>query len=535
MIIIFAAAGNLDAALGPLLDEFDRSSTPGEQEAAAAQAFQLVGPVVKGMIQRAAQGRRIDAGELESLAWQALLRGMTESGVPRLRRTDGDWDDFVTKIRNQQTPPARRIWSLLSDKLRRSLAAQYLKTITTDELVKELNGLLRRRDLYDENAFAGVVLSDEGRQLLAKDGGLSATELVRFNSLLLASSFTEIEAPDRPRRNLLGYLSSTVIPQMSQQIWEAASGRKVDGYAIEAWGDLKPFVQELDGLRASGALPESFEGLSRAEQVYQLQKQRLTERYGPILAWWDDRVRELQPGNPFQVRDRGSLRDAKRLLAEHSDAVPERMWNAPGAPYYVPAMAVAPYGVRSIERMLAAGPRPQAPESQAAPQVSATQQSQSYFMAAQPGAYQMLANRVYQDAGYDVERAVASFLSATPQPTPQQVEQFIASQPPQVAETIRDVGFPSIAQEVDQRIFEQARAPETQTWLTNALGRQPQEVQAALLATRREVAARITRMSKPDFESRQRQVLRKTRTCGLTIICAASVTQILNERARASA
>jgi hypothetical protein len=533
-VIIIVAAGNLDAALTPLLDEFDRSSTPGEQEAAAARVFQLVGPVVKGMIQRAAQGRRLDSGELESLAWQALLRGMAESGVPRLRRTDGDWDEFVRKIRDQQTPPTRRIWSLLTDKLKRSMASPYLKTITTDELVKELNGLLRRRDLYDENAFAGVVLSDEGRQLLAKDGKLSATELVRFNSLLLASAFPEIEAPDRPRRNLLGYLSSTVIPQLSQQIWEAASGRKVDGYAIEAWGDLKPFVQELDRLRASGALPESFEDLSRAEQVYQLQKQRLSERYGPILAWWDDRVRDLQPGNPFHVRDRGSLRDAKRLLAEHADSVPGRMWNAPGSPYYVPAMAVAPYGVRSIERMLAAGrPKSPAPESQAAPQAPGAPPSQSYFMAAQPGAYQMMANRVYSDPGYDVERAVAAFLSGTPQPTPQQVDQFIASQPPQVAETIRDVGFPSIAQEVDQRILEHARAPETQTWLTNALGRQPQEVQAALLATRREVAARITRMSKPDFESRQRQVLRKTRTCGLTIICAASVTQILNERARA--
>ena len=522
MLIIVATAGKIDG-LEELLDEFDRAGDADEQEGVASKVYELIGLQVGGMMQRAAAGRTLGKDEVAGLAWQAIFRGLTESGMPRLKRTDGDWDTFVARIRNLEAPPAKKIWSLLPDKLRRSLASPYLKATITDELIRELNGLLRRRDLYDPNAFAGVVLSDEGRHLLSKEGRLSARELARFNSMLLSSAFPEINSPEQPKRNLLGYLSSTVIPQMKPQIWEAASGLPVDKYAIEAWNDLKPFVQQLDQMQSSGALPEGFERMSRAEQVYQLQKQQLSQRYGPIVQWWNDRIRDLQPDNPFEVKDRGSLRDAKQLLAQHADITPEKLWGSPGSAYYLPAIAVAPYGMKSIERMLGAGrPRSQIPESQAAPQAPGTQQSQSFFMAAQPGAYQMMANRVYDDPGYDVERAVAAFLSSTPQPTQQQIEQFIAQQPLQVAETIREVGFPAIVQEVDQKILDHARDPQTQAWLTNAMGRQPQEVQATLLAICGEVSVRIARMAKSDSALGRRQARRDIRTCGLTIICTAA-------------
>jgi hypothetical protein len=145
---------------------------------------------------------------------------------------------------------------------------------------------------------------------------------------------------------------------------------------------------------------------------------------------------------------------------------------------------------------LAAGrPKSQAPESQAAPQAPGAQQSQSYFMAAQPGAYQMLADHVYQDAGYDVERAVASFLSATPQ----QVEQFIASQPPQVAETIRDVGFPSVAREVDQKVLDAMAEPWAQQRPTATPGirQQPAQTQPIAAPENAVVAGAPPRDSRP--------------------------------------
>jgi hypothetical protein len=58
-------------------------------------------------------------------------------------------------------------------------------------------------------------------------------------------------------------------------------------------------------------------------------------RYGPVVRWWNERVREFRPGSPFEVRDAASLREAKQLLEENKDKVSEALWSKGNSPYHL--------------------------------------------------------------------------------------------------------------------------------------------------------------------------------------------------------
>src|SRR5208283_2452378 len=106
MLVIYSAqAGNQE--LERLLDAYDRAKGDREREQVAEQVYPLLQGTLNGMIQGASQGR-LDAEQLESLSWEALFRGLNESGVTRLKRSDGVWETFVEQCRQPGNPLGAR-------------------------------------------------------------------------------------------------------------------------------------------------------------------------------------------------------------------------------------------------------------------------------------------------------------------------------------------------------------------------------------------------------------------------------------------
>ena len=274
------------------------------------------------------------------------------------------------------------------------------------------------------------------------------SDLSRLNVLLLSSELA-IKAPPKPPRNLMGFIKATIIPQMKPAIWEASSGRQVDRYAVETLNALKADIQAVKEMEATGTLPAEWAPLTEAQRVSEHQKRRLSRQYGQALKWLTERVRELQPMNPFAVDDVGSLHYARELLEQNSDKYPEALWKNKGSPYYVPAHAMTPFGARAIERAMGTS---QAIPEYAQPQTAPVQEPAGGMQAdlLGPRAYRAVAEKLFDRPGFEVERSTALFMAATPRPTPQQTEMFITSLPPELSETIRDVGFKNIVREVDK-------------------------------------------------------------------------------------
>jgi hypothetical protein len=493
MIIIYAATADKQPAnkeLEELVEAHDRSLSISERERLAERIFPLVEPTIRGLIIRANQGRPIGDEELHSLAWQVLARGLNETGVSRLKRSDGNWRALVEQCKLGR-PAGARVWNMLSAELRNELSSTvYLKSTLEDRLVRELNAVIRRRDLYDPEAFPDSMLLPEARELVSKGvASLPMSDLSRLNVLLLASSKLGINAPPKPPRNLMGLIKATIIPQMKPAIWEAASGRQVDRYAVETLNALKPDIQAVKEMEATGTLPPEGELLNEFQRISEHQKRRLSRQYGPALKWLNERVKELQPQNFYAVNDVGSLRSARELLAQHSDKCPESLWKNKGAPYYVPAHAMKPIGAKAIERAMGTSqPLMESSRPQAVNAQEPISEMDPSLLG--PHAYRAVAEKLFGKPGFEVERSMALFMATTPRPTPQQAEMFIASLPPELGETIRDVGFKNIVREVDQKILKELSEPETQEWLSKMLGQRPRAVQMALVSVRRAVFAR---------------------------------------------
>ena len=148
MLIIIASATTETAELEDILDQYNHAQNQGEREQIAFRAWELVGDQVKNMVSRAAGGYRLDADQVESLAWQALYAGLEGTGVSRLKRSDGTWESFVQHCRQQGNELGQRIWSLLTPELRKQLGNPYLKATAADILVRELNVIRSRsRDI----------------------------------------------------------------------------------------------------------------------------------------------------------------------------------------------------------------------------------------------------------------------------------------------------------------------------------------------------------------------------------------------------
>jgi len=491
-IIISEAAPSLE----DLQDQYDRARTEADREHIAAEVYELAGGKVKGMIQHRAKGLRLDPDQLHALAWEALMRGLSESGMTRFKLSDSqhaDWQPAIQAMleasKRGATDPQSRVWSLLSPETRSAVLQNsvYIKTNVQNAVIAEVNGLLRRPGLYDPAAWSGNQLPDEANGLLKRGiGDLSVTELSRLNAQLIASAFPGLTVPPPPTRNLLGYISATIVPKLQPQMYEAATGRRSESYLVEALAFLRPDIEAVWQMEAAGILPEGWERLSPAQRIYQHQKQRLAARYNPILAWYEARIRELQPQRPFLVNSAGALKDARALLEQHPDRAPASLWKAKNAPYYVPTQALQPIGVKVIERLLATeniGRSAPAAEQSVRPSLSTERPADVGVQTLLTGghaapAFRYLVQRIFSPG--QAEHSIGMFLAQNPSPSRTQVEQFVASLPDDIADDIETTGWHRTVYEIDSRILDAIKHPQTRAEVVRALGGQPQAVVAAL-------------------------------------------------------
>jgi len=252
--VIIIAADDIDVNLGELAEQYDRAKTPGEREQVAEETYELIGDRIKAMIKRI--GRGLGEDDLDGFAREAVVEALENSGVTRIKRSDGVWENLVQRHKNGHSV-AKRIWDMLTPDLFKALESPYLKSTTADWLVRELNVLLRRRNFFDPSAWVGVSLPGEARILLDKGlANLSATQLTRFNALALGAACPEITVPSPPPpRSILGYVSKFWLPREKSRILELGGAPTMSEYLIEAKNALRPVQEQLRQMEAAGTMP----------------------------------------------------------------------------------------------------------------------------------------------------------------------------------------------------------------------------------------------------------------------------------------
>ena len=489
-----------DQNLEDLIDQYDFAKSDEQREQFAAEVYRLVGAKIRSMIQYAAKGHRLSQDQLDALAWQALFKGINETGIQHFKKSSaphGDWTPQIEKMiaaaRINEPSPSGRIWSMLSEATRAAILQNptYIKTSVQHALIADLNAMLRRPDLYSSRLWHRDSVSFEARDLLSRGiEKLSASQLARLNVQIIASAFPGISIPPVPQRNLLGYISRSVIPTMKPAIFETATGRTTDRTLTEAWNALKADIAAVQQMESTGALPDEWNSLSEAGRIYEHQKRRLNERYGPALSWLNDQVKRIQPQNPFIVNSASSLKYARELLEQ--DGVPPELYQK-GGQYYLPADAVRPYGTQTIERLLSTEGFARPSKPQAAPVVPLYAQqpeSEDAMRLLQGGhesrAFKYLVDKLFSRPGYELEHSVGVFLATTPRPTNVQIDVFLEQLPESDAEAIQNSGgFRQIVQQIDSEIVNVIQhQPEIQRELMQMFG-SPRPVASAINAIRR--------------------------------------------------
>jgi len=136
----------------------------------------------------------------EAALWPPAISSY-KNGSPLLNTADVlDWPSLGAHLLaeggKEKPSPARRIWELLPEEQRQAIeeAAQGIRLEDNRKgaAVKALNEVLKSRELYQEEAFAGVKLPEEAQTLLAGDRAkLSDRQVQRLNRLLLNACYPE--------------------------------------------------------------------------------------------------------------------------------------------------------------------------------------------------------------------------------------------------------------------------------------------------------------------------------------------------------
>ncbi len=423
---IIIAANDIDIDLEELAEKFDRAKSPSERDQVAEDTFALIGGRIKAMIKRLGRGRGAD--DLDGFAREAVVEALENSGVTRIKRSDGVWENLVQRHKDRH-PVAKRLWDMLTPQLRKALVSPYLKSSTADWLVREINVLLRRRDFFSPATWVGVSLPGDARVLLNKGlANLSGTELSRFNSLALSAACPEITVPSQPPpRSILGYVSKFWLPNAKSRIAELGGAPSASEYLLEAKNALRPVMEQLRQMEASGTMPPELARLGPAQRIYTLHRQLQQQRFGPAIKWWNDKICELQPQNPFLVNSPASLRDAKALFNQNPGKVNEGLWKAKGALYFLPVSVFEPFGIDIIQRLLdssngSAKPIQRERTSPSAPSSSDAQAADLLRGGHESRAFRWLVGRLFGQN--EVEFAVGNFLAQHPKPSRQDIDLF---------------------------------------------------------------------------------------------------------------
>ena len=511
MVIIFAA-NDVNIDIEELAERHYRAKSSSEREQITEDTFALIGGRIKSMIKRV--GRGLGADDLDGFAREAIIEALENSGLTRIKRSDGVWETLIQRHKDGH-PVAKRIFGLLLPDTRKALESPYLKATTADQLVREINGILRRRDFFDAVVWTGVSLPGEAKVLLNKGvANLSATELSRFNALALSVACPEITIPkEPPPRSILGYVSKFWLPGAKSRIAELGGAPPTSEYMLEAKNALNPVMEHLRQMEAAGTMPPELARLGPAQRIYTLHRQLQQQRFGPTIQWWNDRIRELQPQNTFIVNSPSSLRAAKELFSRNPGKVNEKLWKEKGAPYFLPVSALEPLGISIIQRVLdsgagsgigSQGTNPRGKSTPSAPSTGNEQAAKWLRDGHQSRAFSWLVGRLFGQ--HEVEYAVGMFLAQHASPTRQEIERFTENLPDDMADDIDNFEWNNLTLTVDKAVLNAVRDPQIQAELTRALGANPATVKAMVDGVRRAVFCRKTRI----FLDSERYVMTKT-------------------------
>ena len=357
--------------------------------------------------------------------------------------------------------------------------------------------MLRRPNFYSPAAWVGVSLPGEARVLLAKGiENLSGTELTRFNALALSAACPEITIPkEPPPRSILGYVSKFWLPSAKSRIAELGGVPSASEYLLEAKSALRPVMEQLRQMEAAGTLPPELARLGQAQRIYTLHRQLQQKRFGPTIQWWNNKIRELHPQNPFLVNSPSSLRDAKALFTRNPGKVNENLWKEKSSPHFLPVSVFEPFGIDIIQRLLdssAGSASPIRPEkaSPSAPSSGDSQAAELLSGGHQSRAFQWLVGRLF--AQNETEFAIGNFLAQHPKPSRQEIDLFTRGLPGDMADDIEDCGWNTLTLAVDQAVLNAIRDPGMQDEIMRALNIHRAAVMAVVDRVRRTVFCRKT-------------------------------------------
>jgi len=149
--------------------------------------------------------------DMDSGAWSAegnvTVEGIylgsasrADSGVALwlLREADvRSWEELIDKLKSQGASdapsPGKRLLVLLDPDARKALETVDTSTLLQNkaDLLKAVNGALKKPALYDKDAWAGIPLDREGQSLAAQleSGNLPANEIPHLNRRLLEAAY----------------------------------------------------------------------------------------------------------------------------------------------------------------------------------------------------------------------------------------------------------------------------------------------------------------------------------------------------------
>ena len=232
-----------------------------------------------------------------------------------------------------------------------------------------------------------------------------------------------------------------------------------------------------------------------AQQVYQQQKARLARRYGHVIAWWNARVAELRPANPFQVKNQESLHAARELFEQYPDQIPVSMWKGPSSPYNLPVGALYPYGLKSIQRMLETknfsqtSPVPASQSNLAIAPEQAPDVEHADWATLLRGGHQSAAYRATIGILYGpgtVEHRLGMFLASDPEMSQQSVTAFLESLPDDISDDIESAGgWTRLVRQIDAAVLSALRDnPAIREQVMRQLQLSPQQATNMLRAIR---------------------------------------------------
>lgn len=479
MILIVATKHQIDPqALNDLLNQFDHAPSPDEREQVVGEIEKLVGPAVRGMLAHQLSGL-VDPNDLPALTTDLIRKSLDESGNTRLRRgQDIHVDHLVERLRRGADEASRRLVAMLPDEIRGLLSEKYLKASDQQRIVDHLNEVILK---------ASDLASRLGQP--PQDVTPSMPERTASNAALLAKLFGDaIAGVPQPTRDPVGFIAAYLVPEAKRKLLREKTPNITDAMRAN-WRQIQPVVEALRG--ELGRQPEP-------EEVHEELRRRNVEQYGIAIRWFEQKIQEVQPNNPFRLKDPASLAFAKTLLKEHGYS--EDLWSQ-GGKYYVPKTALKGLSLATVKALMAT-PGLGAPATPSAehvlPTAPAAQQEavpdwSPLIRGSQDRLQAAVVDHVFGEPQYETERSVALFLAHNPQPSTQEIEQFVAGLSPESQEDVRSIGWDALTWEVDDRIKEFLGTPEAMEQIAAEIGISPSAAQRSAVALRRAIFARRTR------------------------------------------